>query len=141
MKISKKEFLLVFCLLWLSSAYSKELLKTTSTWEGGEISYPEGKPEIASIMLKIDEGKVMPFHCHPVPTMGYVIKGNLEVETRGGKKIILREGESALEVLRTVHRGMPVDGPVEIVVFYAGTTTLPNTVLPENDPEHTYCNK
>ena len=128
-------------MLCVTFAHSEELLKTTSTWEGGEIIYPEGKAEVTSFKLKIEEGEVTKFHCHPVPTLGYILKGHVEVETKDGKKTILKEGESAVEVLRTVHRGKAVGGPVEIVVFYAGATNLPNTVLPESDPEHAYCNK
>ena len=128
-------------MLCVTFAHSEELLKTTSTWEGGAIIYPEGKAEVTSFKLKIEEGEVTKFHCHPVPTLGYILKGHVEVETKDGKKTILKEGESAVEVLRTVHRGKAVGGPVEIVVFYAGATNLPNTVLPESDPEHVYCNK
>lgn len=138
MRVRKARLLCLF-MVCLTSVHSEELLKTTSTWEGGEIAYPEGEPEITSFKLKIAAGEISKFHCHPVPTLGYILKG--EVETKSGKKIILREGESAVEVFRTVHRGKAVGGPVEIVVFYAGATNVPNTVLPANDPEHIYCNE
>ena len=137
----RKTLLLCLFMVCLTSVHSEELLKTTSTWEGGEIAYPEGKPEITSFKLKIAAGEISKFHCHPVPTLGYILKGDVEVETKSGKKTILKEGESAVEVFRTVHRGRAVGGPVEIVVFYAGATNVPNTVLPENDPEHIYCNE
>ena len=137
----RKTLLLCLFMVCLTSVHSEELLKTTSTWEGGEIAYPEGKPEITSFKLKIAAGEISKFHCHPVPTLGYILEGDVEVETKSGKKTILKEGESAVEVFRTVHRGRAVGGPVEIVVFYAGATNVPNTVLPENDPEHIYCNE
>ena len=105
------------------------LLKAQKSWDGGEIYYPQGQAEITSFILRIEEGQVPRFHCHPVPTMGYVLKGSVEVETKSGEKIIFREGESAVEVMRTVHRGRAIDGPVEIIVFYAGSTEMPNTVL------------
>jgi hypothetical protein len=38
-----------------------------------------------------------------------------------------------------VHRGKAIGGPVEIIVFYAGATDIPNTVFPENDQQHQYC--
>ena len=79
------------------------------------------------------------FHCHPVPTLGYILKGNLVVETKDGNKITLREGESIVEVMRTIHRGRAINGAVEIIVFYAGSTIMPNTVLPENDQDREYC--
>lgn len=127
-------------LVFPASIFAEEVLRTSTTWEGGEIVYPEGKAEITVFKLKLAAGQTSPFHCHPVPTMGYVLQGTIEVETIDGKKTILKEGDSAIEVMRTVHRGRAVDGPVEIIVFYAGAESVPTTVSPENDPEFKYCN-
>jgi quercetin dioxygenase-like cupin family protein len=133
---------IVFILLSLLSASvagADELLRTTTTWEGAKIVYPQGEPEVTSIKLKIPEGETTPFHCHPVPTMGYILKGSVEVETKSGKKMVFSEGESLVEVLGTLHRGKAVGGAVEIIVFYAGATSIPNTVLAEDDPDSKYC--
>ena len=120
--------------------HAEQLLQPTTTWEGGDIAYPGGDAEVTSIILKIDEGQEAPFHCHPVPTLGYVLKGTVDVETLDGKTRRITQGESVVEVLRTVQRGRSVGGPVEILVFYAGATDIPNTVLPADDPDHEYCN-
>lgn len=116
-----------------------ELLRTTTTWEGGTIAYPEGQPEVTSVVLEIAHGQTTAFHCHPVPTLGYIRRGTVRVETTAGKTIVLRQGDSAVEVMRTLHRGTALDGPVEIVVFYAGAVGVPNTVVPANDPQGHYC--
>ena len=121
------------------SVRADELLKTSVSWDGGEIQYPTGIPEITSLKLKIDAGQETPFHCHPVPTLAYILKAKVEVETKGGKKTIFNEGESLVEVMRTVHKGKAIGGSLEIIVFYAGEQSLPNTVLAEDDPEHTHC--
>jgi len=121
------------------SLHAETLLDTTTTWEGAEIIYPKGQPHVTSVKVKIDAGKATAFHCHPVLTLGYVLKGRLEVETKEGKKKILGEGESVAEVFRTVHRGVALDGDVEILVFYVGDIDTPNTVYPGNDKEHKYC--
>ena len=121
------------------SKVAEPILQTRTSWDGGEIVYPEGQAEITSIILKIGEGAEPPFHCHPVPTMGYVLKGSVEVETSKGDKVLLQQGDSVVEVMRTVHRGLAVDAPAEIVVFYAGAEGVPVTVLPEDDPDNTYC--
>lgn len=135
-----KNTVLSFVLASLTSGiYSEPLLKTTTTWEGADIVYPKGNAEITSVILKIDAGETTPFHCHPVPTLGYVLKGKVEVETTSGKRIIFSEGESAVEVLGTLHRGRAVDGPVELVVFYAGAESIPTTVLPTDELHSTYC--
>ena len=132
--------MLCFSLL-ASTAPAETLLRSTQTWEGGDIVYPPGTAEVTSVKLTIAEGETTAFHCHPVPTLGYILKGRVEIETSAGKKIIFSEGDSAIEVLRTLHRGRAVDGPVEIVVFYAGATNIPTTVLPENDPDASYCDR
>mgnify|MGYP001065729596 FL=1 len=128
-----------FVVVSMAQLNAEELLRTEQTWEGADIEYPTGTPEVTSIKLNIAEGELTPFHCHPVPTIGYVLQGDLEVETKDGKKKMLHKGESVVEVLRTVHRGRAVGGPVEIVVFYIGAASMPHTVLPENDPDHEYC--
>lgn len=120
-------------------ACAENIMQATETWEGKPFAYPPGTPQVTAFMLRLEEGQAVPFHCHPVPTMGYVLKGTIEVETPDGRKKIMREGEPAVEVFRTVHRGRAVGGPVEIIVFYAGSTDMPTTVLPQNDPESKYC--
>ena len=135
----KKAAIGLLAMFVCGAANSEELLRTTQTWEGADIVYPVGNAEVTSIKLKIEEGKTTPFHCHPVPTLGYILEGTVEVETKSGKKVTLSEGESVVEVLRTLHRGKALDGPVEILVFYAGAETVPNTVLPADDPESKYC--
>jgi len=137
-----KFYILTWCSLFAllpNGVTAEEILKTQTSWDGGAIYYPKGQIEITSKILRIEKNQVTQFHCHPVPTFGYVLHGNVEVEIKNGKKIILREGESAVEVMRTIHRGRAINGPVEIIVFYAGSTTLPTTVLPENDVNKEHC--
>lgn len=118
---------------------SEPLLKATESWDGGEIAYPDGKAEISAQILRLKEGSAAPFHCHPVPTMGYVLSGTAEIETTDGDKTVIGPGEPLVEVMRTVHRGIALNGPVEILVFYAGAEHVPNTVLPANDQKGQYC--
>lgn len=132
---------LLLCAALISPLVGAEpLLKSTTSWEGREIAYPPGQAEITSIMLRIEEGADPPFHCHPVPTFGYALKGVVQIETRDGRKTVVRAGEPLVEVMRTVHRGVALEGPAEIVVFYAGAEGVPVTVLPEKDPDNVYCN-
>lgn len=111
---------------------AEPLLETETSWDGGRIKYPDGKPEITSVILKLDEGVITRYHCHPVPTLGYVLKGKIKVETIEGKSAVFSEGESVVEVMNTLHRGTAVAGPVEVVVFYTGARGMLNTVYPEN---------
>ena len=135
----KQTISIIFIVLTSSIIYAETLLKSTTSWDGGEIYYPDGNAEITSFILKLEEGQEVPYHCHPVPTMGYVLNGSVEVETANGDKIIFKEGESAVEVMKTVHRGLAVDGPAEIVVFYAGAEGVPNTVMMDDEKAEVYC--
>ena len=123
----------------IAQTTNEELLNSSESWNGGDIAYPEGDPLISSHRVVLENGQQTPFHCHPVPTMGYLVSGTLEVETAEGRTVLLREGQSMLEVMKTVHRGRAVDGPVEIIVFYAGAVGMPNTVLSGSENENGYC--
>ncbi|MEM9256713.1 MAG: cupin domain-containing protein [Pseudomonadota bacterium] len=122
-----------------AAVQGKDLLSATRSWDGGEFEYPQGQPEVSSAILRIDEGQKLPFHCHPVPTMGYVLNGTVEVETRDGRKARFSAGDAVVEVMSTVHRGKAIDGPVEVVVFYAGAVGVPNTVVADSPEGLQYC--
>ena len=126
--------LLCFGLVWLLGAEAlgaEELLRTQRSWDGGAVAYPDGVPEITSIILRLEEGSDTAFHCHPVPTMGFVLTGTVAVETAEGRVQQFEAGDSVLEVMNTPHRGRAVGGRVEIVVFYAGAAGVANTLLAE----------
>lgn len=132
--------ILPFTWLLLSTGLAAEpLLQSTRSWDGGAIAYPDGDAEITSVILRLEEGADPPFHCHPVPTMGYVLKGTAEIETAGGQTHRIGAGEALVEVMHTVHRGRAIGGPAEIVVFYAGAVGVPVTVMPGQDPEGQHC--
>ena len=56
-----------------------------------------------------------------------------------GDSVILKEGQSAVEVMRAVHRGIAIDGPVQILVFYAGAAGIPTTLAPAAGKEQGLC--
>lgn len=132
---------LVIGLMLSVSAYAapEVLLQTKKSWDGGEIFYPEGDAEITSVILRLEPGKETKFHCHPVPTLGYILKGEVEVETKDGKRVRLKPGDAAVEVMRAVHRGIALSEPVEILVFYVGAEGVPNTVLPDSELAKQHC--
>ena len=127
-----------FLALLISSqvfAGSELLLKSDQAWDGGKFAYPKGKPEITSVKLSLEMGKDTPFHCHPIPTMGYISRGKVLVETKDGKSMEVKQGDSVVEVMKTVHRGLAIENDAEIIVFYAGAKQIPVTVL-ESDQEN-----
>jgi quercetin dioxygenase-like cupin family protein len=126
-------------LLALPAAIASAQDTFLQSWDGGSFSYPAGQPEITAQTLTLDGSKPIPFHCHPVPTMAHVLHGELEVETRSGQKKVFRPGDSLVEVMGTVHRGIVLTAPVELIVFYAGAAGTPNTVLADDDSSGNYC--
>lgn len=117
----------------------QELLVTETSWNGAPFSYPSGNAKMTAVKLLLKQGEPTGFHCHPVPTFAYILSGNLDVETSDGDKISLIPGQSMVEVMRTLHQGTPIGGDVEILVFYAGSDTLPNTVLADTDESVEHC--
>lgn len=132
---------LFLCILFSSQGFSEELLRSTTSWDGGAIEYPDGDAEIIAVKLSLKKGVLPPYHCHPIPTMGYVSSGVVEVETKAGRNVVLKEGDSVVEVMRTVHRGRAITDTAEIIVFYASAVGMPHTVVPEDDSSATYCNE
>ncbi|MBL4659823.1 MAG: cupin domain-containing protein [Alcanivoracaceae bacterium] len=134
-----KTLVIILTLIYVNNVSAEQLLQSGTSWDGGSIFYPKGQAQVTSLKIKLEAGHSTEFHCHPVPTFGYILKGNLQVETKDGKKILMKQGSSILEVMKTVHRGTAIDSEVEIVVFYAGAQSVPNTVLFDSDMAKDYC--
>ena len=111
----------------------KEILKTTTSWDGNSIVYPEGSPEITALTIDMPEGFNTGFHCHPVPNLAYMLEGEIEVEVFDGPKIIFKEGDAFEEVIHSWHRGKVIKGPAKILVFYVGEVDTPITIKPKSD--------
>jgi quercetin dioxygenase-like cupin family protein len=101
------------------------LLKTTESWNGAPIAYPEGKAEITALWVEIAPGGETGWHRHAVPSFAMLLEGTLEVTTKEGKVKQLHAGEALAEVINTAHNGRNIgDTPVRLVVFYAGAAGL-----------------
>lgn len=114
----------------------KELLKTSSSWDGTPLPvYPKGKPEITIARIVIQPGAAFPIHKHPMINAGVLLSGELTVSTTANKTIQLKAGDSIAEVVNQWHFGKN-EGmvPAEIVVFYAGTVGAP-LVIKKNPSE------
>ncbi len=114
-----------------------QLLKTTQTWNGAPIKYPQGQAEVTSLMIEIAPGGETKWHEHPVPSFGILLEGSLEVSLADGKKKLVKPGEALAEVIATAHNGVNVGKtPVKLIVFYAGAVDKQLTVpRPEAGPK------
>ena len=105
------------------------ILKTKTSWDGKELVYPEGEAEITGVVIEIAPGGETGWHLHPVPSVGYVLEGELEVHFKNGDIKRLSAGQSAAEAVNVYHNGRNVgEVPVKLVIFYVGATNIKLTV-------------
>jgi quercetin dioxygenase-like cupin family protein len=111
----------------------EELVKTTMSWDGSALpSYKEGQPEITILKITVQPNVELPWHTHPTINAGVMVKGKLTVITKGGEKHELVAGDTIVEVIGKVHRGINSGSePAEIIVFYAGVVKTPLTIKTE----------
>jgi quercetin dioxygenase-like cupin family protein len=99
-----------------------QLLKTTSSWDGKQIVYPEGQAEVTALIVDIAPGESTGWHQHPVPSFAFVVEGTLEITLTDGRAKRMEPGDALSEVTGTMHIGRALSKtPVKIVVFYAGS--------------------
>jgi quercetin dioxygenase-like cupin family protein len=102
------------------------LLKTTTSWDGKPIVYPQGNAQVTAIKIEIAPGAETGWHLHPMPNFGYVLQGTLEVTLKDGRVKHLSAGDVLPEVVDTLHNGRNVGtDPVQLVAFYVGTVDQP----------------
>lgn len=106
------------------------LAKAGVSWNGIELpDYPDGKPEITILRIKIPPKFQLPLHKHPVINAGVLLKGTLTVVTQEGEILQLEAGDSIVEVVNEWHYGINKGNETaEIIVFYAGVQKMPITV-------------
>ena len=69
-------------------------------------------------------------HFHQVPSFGYIIDGEITVESAIGEKKIFRKGDVVIELINKKHFGINSGNSIlKFVVFYAGSKELQNTVI------------
>lgn len=80
-------------------------------------------------MVEIAPGAETGWHMHPVPSIGWMLQGSLDVSLKDGQIKHLHAGDALAEVVDTLHNGRNVgNDPVKIIVFYAGAVGSAVTV-------------
>lgn len=125
----------VLLIAWPIKAITSEvevsqLLKTTHSWDGVRYAaYPSGQPEVSVLRYSIPAHTSLPWHLHPVISVAYVLSGHLTVvREMDGKSVTLGPGQLLAETVDAGHRGYTNDEAVELIIFYAGTPSIPLTV-------------
>jgi len=135
----KKIILAIFAISFLFiTAYAgnfnnvvvEQLTKSSSSWDGEALpAYPQGKPEVTILRIKIPAGAKLEMHNHPVINAGVLLAGELTVVTEDNKTLHLKAGDSIVEVVNKAHYGKNEGNQTaEIIVFYAGEVNKPITV-------------
>jgi quercetin dioxygenase-like cupin family protein len=106
------------------------LLQTTVNSTGQAIAYPhEGNPEVTALHIEMAPGEETGWHSHPVPLLGYMLKGALTVYQRIGEKRVVQTGEVSLESVGVVHNGVNEGRePLVMIVFVVGLKDVPFTM-------------
>lgn len=113
---------------------SVELMKTSQSWDGAELpDYLVGKPELRALKVTLAPHSSLAKHHHDIMSFGVVNKGELTiVRESDGKEVTVREGETVVETVGTVHHGENRgEEPVELVVFYLSQDGMPLSVADE----------
>lgn len=142
----KRQFLVLAALLaWAHPASALDnsasvkvtpLLKTSTSWDGKPLVYPQGQAEVTALIVEIAAGGQTGWHEHSVPSFAYVLEGTLEVTQGNGATRQLHAGETLPEVVQTLHNGRALgDKPVKLFVLYTGAVDQPLTFAhPEFTP-------
>lgn len=103
------------------------LVKSTAAWNGRAYQrFGEGRPEMTVARVRIPPHTSLPWHSHPMPSVGYILSGHIIVEDRAtGRKKLFKAGQAIPEQVGAAHRGLTDDEPVVIIVTYAGTSGQP----------------
>jgi quercetin dioxygenase-like cupin family protein len=114
----------------LKNTTVETLAKTSSSWDGKVLpNYPQGKPEITILRIRIPAGTELPMHEHPVINAGVLLSGELTVVTKDKKMLHLKAGDSIVEVVNKAHYGKNEGTKTaEIIVFYASEVDKPITI-------------
>jgi quercetin dioxygenase-like cupin family protein len=109
------------------------LAQTDHAWDGKTYrAYPAGQPQMSVVEITIPAKTTMAWHQHPMPNAAYVVSGEIRVETKDGRTASFKPGQIIPETVATAHRGVTLEQPVKLLVFYAGAAGLP---LSEAEPK------
>lgn len=110
-----------------ASVASTPLLQATTTWAGQPLEIPQGPVAVTAMEIRLAPGAETGWHSHPVPSMAYILDGELEITLEDGRKQRASKGQALVEVAELIHNGRNVGTePVRLVVFYVAP---PDTAL------------
>jgi zinc D-Ala-D-Ala dipeptidase len=108
----------------------ERLLESSRTTTNEAFAWPTGAPaQVTAQVVTIAPGQATGWHRHAVPTFGYVLSGEFEVEYDGMGRRTLREGDRLLEAMTTAHNAVNLGTePVRILAVFMGAQGKPTTM-------------
>ncbi len=108
---------------------AEPLIKTGVDRDNGPITYPQGKPEIISVIGTLEKGGRTALHEHPVPVYVYILEGEIELRSEGGEMHRYKAGEAFMEAQNRKHQAFNVaDTATRLLVVFVGEEGKPTTV-------------
>jgi zinc D-Ala-D-Ala dipeptidase len=106
------------------------LLEARKSVAGEHLAWPSGAPaQVTAQIVTIAPGQSTGWHRHGVPTFGYVLAGELEVEYEGLGRRVLKEGDHLMEAMKMRHNAVNLGAePVRILAVFMGAQGRPNTM-------------
>ena len=108
---------------------ARVLMSTATSWNGEPLRYPAAPPQLTAMQIEIAPSAETGWHQHPMPSLAYMLEGELEVRLKDGRSQRLKAGDSFAEVVDTLHNGRnPGVQPARLIVFYLGVAAMPLSV-------------
>lgn len=108
---------------YASAVKVTRLLKTQTDAAGQRLAYPtDGQAEITVVHVEIAPGGRTGWHVHPLPCVGYLLEGELQVTLIDGRIHTIKAGEALMEMVNYEHEGLnPGATPAKLVMVVIGT--------------------
>lgn len=108
---------------------AEPLIKTGVDRDNGPITYPQGTPEIISVIGTHEKGGRTALHMHPGPVYVYILEGEIELKSEGGELHRYKAGEAFMEAQNRKHQAFNVaDTATRLLVVFVGEQGTPTTV-------------
>lgn len=107
----------------------EEVLATSTNMVDAPIAYPAGAAKVTTEMVTFEPEGRTALHQHPVPSIVYVMEGELEVRVAGKEPMRFTPGQAFVEPQDTDMQAFNVAaGPTKLLVIYSGGEEAKNMV-------------
>lgn len=113
---------------------SETVMTTSRSVVGEAIQYPTAnEAQVTAQIITLEPGASTIWHRHPMPTFGYILDGEIEVDYGPRGTRTFKTGAALMEAMTHAHRGRNVsDRPVRALVVSIGEKGQPLAKPAEN---------